>query len=255
MAPSIGAADRRFHPNDELGMAKSTSEGSDRGYRVGPLEQDLATSGPVREDKPFYQRASFWLGPFTWGIALVVAIGLAIAWYVLGGFPRDHDNYGEVAVPGQAVLSLPDGDVRLNFENHATHSGDSTNLDDQPPGLTVHVAPAGGGQPLAVDDVPSWLFSSTSGDRGHEPLGKIDVPSAGNYLVSASADGAPAPPPPKVASVNPEPPAIDDGPAISVGQSPWTPFDSKLAGAILCGIAVFAIALLLTLPFRFFIRD
>jgi hypothetical protein len=218
------------------------------------VEEQSGTS-PVKEDKPFYQRASFWLGPFTLGLGLLLAIGLGTAWYVLGGFPRDHDKYGEVAVPGVAVLALPEGDVRLNFENHATHSGDSTTLDDRPSGTTVRVTPAGGGEALAVDDVPSWLFSSTSGSRGHEPYGKVDVPTAGNYLVSASADGAPAPPPPKVASVNREAPSIDDGPAISVGQSPWTPFDSKLAGAILCGLAVFAVALLLTLPFRIYMRD
>jgi hypothetical protein len=212
-------------------------------------------AGPVKEDKPFYQRASFWLGPFTWGLGIVIAVALGAAWYVLGGFPRDHDKFGEVAVPGQAVLTLPEGDVRLNFENHATHSGDSTNLDDQPPGLRVRVSSAESGEQLAIDDVPSWLFSSTSGDRGHEPYGKVDVPSAGNYLVTASADGARAPPPPKVASVSPQPPSIDDGAAISVGQSPWTPFDSKLAGAILCGVAVMVLVLLLTLPFRLYLRD
>jgi hypothetical protein len=205
--------------------------------------------------KPFYQRGSFWLGPFTWGLGLVVAVGLAIAWYVLGGFPRDHDKYGEVAVPGQAVLSLPEGDVRLNFENHATHSGDSTTLDDRPAGLAIRVTPTADGQELAIEDVPSWLFSSTSGSRGHEPYGKIDVPSAGNYLVSASADGAPAPPPPKIATVAAQPPAVDSGPAISVGQSPWTPGDSKLLGAILCGVGVMALILALTLPFRRLVSD
>jgi hypothetical protein len=206
--------------------------------------------------KPFYQRGSFWLGPFTWGLALLIAVGLGIGWYVLGGFPRDHDRYGEVAVPGQAVLSLPAGDVRLNFENHATHSGDSTNLDDQPPGMKVRVTPAdGAGRPLAVDDVPSWLFSTTVGSRGHEPYGKVNVPSAADYLVSASAEGAPAPPKPKRAGPAPEPPSVDSGPAISVGQSPWTPGDSKLLGAILCGVAVMALVLALTLPFRRFLSD
>jgi hypothetical protein len=201
--------------------------------------------------KPFYQRGSFWLGPFTWGIGLVVAVGLAISWYIIGGFPRDHDRYGEVAVPGKSALTLPAGDVRLNFENHATHSGDSTTLDDQPPGLKVRVTPAGGGEPLAIDDVPSWLFSSTSGDRGHEPYGKLDVPSGGDYLVAASADGAPAP---KGAAAA-QPTSVDEGAAISVGQSPWTPGDSKLLGAILCGVAVMALILAFTLPFRRFVKD
>ena len=202
--------------------------------------------------KPFYQRGSFWLGPFTWGLGLVLAVGLGVAWYVLGGFPRDHDKYGEVPVPGAAVFGLPSGDVRLNFENHATHSGDSTTLDDRPAGLDVRVTPAAGGSPLEVDDVPSWLFSSTSGDRGHEPYGKIDVPSAGDYVVAAAADGAPAP---KVAANAAKPSSIEEGAAISVGQSSWTPGDSKLLGAILCGVAVMALVLALTLPFRRFLPD
>jgi hypothetical protein len=205
--------------------------------------------------RPFHRRGSFWLGPFTWVLAVLLAIGLGAAWYVLGGFPRDHDKYGEVAVPGQAVLSLPSGDVRLNFENHATHTGDSTNLDDRPSGLKVRVTAAAGGPELAISDVPSWLFSSTSGSRGHEPYGKIDVPSAGNYLVAASADGAPAPPAPNIATVAAKPPSVDSGPAISVGQSPWTPGGSKLLGAILCGVAVVALVLALTLPFRRFLPD
>jgi hypothetical protein len=155
--------------------------------------------------KPFYQRGSFWFGRFTWGLGLLLAVGLGIGWYVLGGFPRDHDRYGEVPVPGIAALSLPAGDVRLNFENHATRSG--------------------------------------------------DVSSAGTYLVSASAEGQPAPLPPKLAKAASPPPSVDEGAAISVGQSPWTPGDSKLLGGILCGVVVLALTLAFTLPFRHFVRD
>jgi hypothetical protein len=157
------------------------------------------------------------------------------------------------------VLALPEGDARLYFENHATRTGDSTTLDDQPRGLKVRVTPAGGGSELAVEDVPGWLFGSTSGDRGHEPLGKIDAPSAGEYLVAASDDrsGRLKAPAAGGAAAPAEPPSVDSGPAISVGQSPWTPFDSKLAGAILCGVVVMlGVGVLFVLPFRLFIpRD
>ena len=223
-----------------------------RGVEAGGAPQ-------TTQSKPFYQSGSFWLGPFSIAICLLVAVGLAIAWYILGGFPRDHDEYGEVAVPGEAVLELPEGDVRLNFENHATHSGDSTSLDDQPPGLEVSVAPADGGDALEVEDVPSWLFSSTSGNRGHEPLGKVDVPSAGDYVVTATAGGGKPKQPAgggNQGGAAGEPTSIDAGPAISVGQSPWTPLDSRLAGAILFGIAAFLIlGVLFVLPFWFFIAQ
>jgi hypothetical protein len=212
--------------------------------------------GPVSQDKPFYQRASFWTGPFMLGLGLIVGVILGIGWYILGGFPRDHDKYGEVAVPGQAVLALPEGDVWLNFENHATHSGDSTTIDDRPPGLTVRVASVGGGEELDVDDVPSWV-SSTSGDRGHEPWAKIDVPEAGDYFVVTSPEDVPLLPPAESApSAVAEPPSVDSGAAVSVGQAPWTPLDSRFLGAVLCAVAVILLVVLLTLPFRFFVpRD
>ncbi|HEU4979892.1 MAG TPA: hypothetical protein VFT14_01670, partial [Solirubrobacterales bacterium] len=95
--------------------------------------EGIDTGRPAGANQPFYTRASFWVGPFMWILGAVVATALAIGWYVLGGFPRDHDRYGEVAVPGTAVLALPEGDVRINFENGAHRSGDSTILEDQPP--------------------------------------------------------------------------------------------------------------------------
>ena len=206
----------------------------------------------ISEDKPFYSRASFWTGPFMWILGIVVGAALAIGWYVLGGFPRDHDKYGEVPVPGVAVLELPDNDVRINFENHATHSGDSTTIDDQPAGLTAVVTPVGGGEQLEVDDVPSWIFSSTSGDRGHEPWAKIDVPTAGPYLVAASSEGQPSPRAPKTATPTPDEPKVDSGAALSFGAAPWTPLDSKFLGAVLVFVAVMLLILAFTLPFRFF---
>jgi hypothetical protein len=213
-------------------------------------------SAPATQDKPFYQRAAFWVGPFLFWLGFVVAVLLGIGWYLLGGIPRDHDKYGEVAIPGTAVLALPEGDVWLNFENHATQSGGSTTIDDQPPGLTVRVAPVGGTEELDVDDVPSWV-SSTSGDRGHEPWAKVDVPEAGDYFVVTSPAGLPLTPPAEAAPSAPaEPPSVDSGAAISVGAAPWTPLGSRVLGAILCVVVVMLAVLLLTLPFRYFIsRD
>lgn len=221
------------------------------------MEQTTA-GGPAASRAPFYQRASFWTGPFLWGIGVLVAAGLAIAFYVLGGIPRDHDKYGDVAVPGQVVLQLPQGGVRLNFENHATHSGDSTTLDDRPAGLKVQVSALNGGQPLKISDVPSWIFSSTSGARGHEPYGKIDVPSAGAYVVATGDDqsgGIRPLPTGAAAAPGAEPPKVNEGAAISVGQSPWTPLGSKLLGAILCFVVVMLVVLAFSLPFRLAMRE
>ena len=144
-------------------------------------------------------------------------------------------------------MNLHEGEVRLNHENDAFRSGDTTSVDDQPEGLEVRVTPAAGGEPLEIEEVPSWLFSSTSDDRGHEPFRKVDLPSAGDYLVQATADGQPGFGSGALAQA---PVADDVGPEVTVGAAPWTPLDSKLAGAILAGLAVFVVLLLFTLPFR-----
>jgi hypothetical protein len=83
------------------------------------------TSSLRRSGEPWYSSASFWLGPFAVRLALVVAVGMGVVWYILGGFPRDHDKYGSVSVPRQRLVRLPKGDVRLNFENARTRRAPS----------------------------------------------------------------------------------------------------------------------------------
>jgi hypothetical protein len=196
---------------------------------------------------PWYASVSFWTGPFTLGVGLVVAVGLGIAWYILGGFPRDHDKYGTVSVPGQQVLELPVGDVRVNFENDTTGSGDTRSIRDRPHGLAVRILPADGGEEIAVIDVPGWLFSSIRGDRGHEPFGKVEIPSAGSYRIQVTDDDSPGF---EFAAASRFASAPGSGPDIALGQRPWSPLDSVLLGAILAGLAVFLTVLLLTLPVR-----
>jgi hypothetical protein len=111
----------------------------------------------------------------------------------------------------------------------------------------VRVTPVEGGEQLAVERVPSWLFDSIVGDRGHEPWGKVDVPGDGRYRIEATADRrAPFGSEP----LENAPPADDSGPEIAVGASPWSPFGSKLLGAVLGAIAVFALSVLLSRVLR-----
>jgi hypothetical protein len=208
------------------------------------------TPAPTTNQAPhgrWYASASFWTGPFTSGVAVLVAVGIGVAWHILGGFPRDHDKYGTVPVPGQRVLHLPKGDVRVNFENDTTGSGDTRSLQHRPRALAIRVAPADGGQEIEVTRLPSWLYSSISNDRGHEPFGKLEIPSAGSYRIRVTdddADGLGSPATSRRAS------PTGSGPKITLGQRPWTPLNSALLGAILAGLAVFLAALLLRLPVR-----
>jgi hypothetical protein len=198
-----------------------------------PTVGSPARSGRT-SDGPWYASAS-WTGPFLIGVGLAVAIGMGVAWYTLGGFPRDHDKYGSVSVPGQQVVKLPMGDVRINFENDTT-GGDNNHLQDQPRGLAVRVVPAAGGEPIAVEHVPSWLFSSTGDRRGHEPFGKVDIPSAGGYRIQVTDDQARGF---DSAAARRRADAIGSGPEITLGQRPWSPLDSNLLGAILAGVLIF----------------
>ncbi len=199
-----------------------------------------------------FSGANFWTGPFLAILGIGLAALLGAGWYILGGLPRDHDKYGEVVVPGRAVLALPGEEVRLDFENHASQSGDSTHLDDQPAGLDVRITPAAGGEAVEIEDVPSWLFSSTVNDRGHEPWGKADVPSAGDYVVETTDDSAGPFQPPGGASppASEDEPNVDQGAAISVGAKPWNPFGSVIAGAILVAMLVLLAMFAFSLPFR-----
>jgi hypothetical protein len=233
---------------------ESSGQGESTDPEQAGLVKDEGSPGRRWFSRDAFSSGSFWTGPFLFGLGLVLAVGLGVLWYVIGGFPHDHDRYGEVAVPGRQVLTLPAEDVRLDFENHATQSGDTTSIDDQPEGLDVRVTPAAGGEQVEVEDVPSWLFSSTVEDRGHEPWGRVDVPSDGDYLVETTADQfAGFKPAPKAAgaAAAPEPPSVDSGAAISVGAAPWNPLGSKLLGAILVGIVVMVAIFAFSLPFRF----
>jgi hypothetical protein len=210
------------------------------------MKRALTTDDETSRD-PWYASVSFWTGPFIFGLALLVAVGIGVAWYLLGGFPRDHDEYGSVSVPGQQVLQLPAGEVRVNFENDATGSGDTRRIENRPEGLAVRVVPAAGGEEIAMKDVPRWLFVAIGGERGHEPAGKVEVPSAGRYRVQVSADDSRGF---DSAAVSRFAQGPGSGPEITLGQRPWSPLDSVLLGAILAGLAVFLAVLLLTLPVR-----
>jgi hypothetical protein len=220
--------------------------------RARARRRDVSEDRPMKPREPWYASTSFWTGPFLIGLALLVAVGGGIAWYILGGFPRDHDRYGSVSVPGQQILQLPAGDVRVNHENDATGSGDSRSIQDRPQGLAVRVVPVGGGGELEVKDVPSWLFVSIKGDRGHEPFGKLEIPRAGRYRIQTSHDEAPGL---DTAVASRSASATRSGPEITLGQRPWSPVDSALLSAILAGLAAFLAVILLTLPARLITRS
>lgn len=173
-------------------------------------------------------------------------IVVAYVWVTFGGLSRGFDHYGALAVPGREVVRLPAGTVTLDFENDLDLPGDPKQaaINSPPSGMRVRVTSVSDpSRTLPLRRIPTWLFVSVGETRGHEPFAQVSVPSSGHYLVEAGDDDAPLParPDPAIAAT-PDP---GSGPMIAVGESPWTPFGSRWAGAILAGILV---ALVLALP-------
>ena len=170
-----------------------------------------------------------WVVALVVGSTVVIAIVLGVLWYVIGGWPRDHDRYGEVAIPGQRTVELPKGEVRLSFEGQVTGGGEARTLEDPPEGLRVRLSRPRG-RPLEVESVSRSLYGILSGDRGHEPFGKVEVPERGRYRVATSARGA-----------------TPSG-RITAGPKLWNPLGSRVAGAFGIFFAALVALMLLELP-------
>ena len=170
-----------------------------------------------------------WVLPVVVASTVVIAIVLGVLWYVIGGWPRDHDRYGALAIPGQRTLQLPKGEVRLSFEGEASGGGQTRTLEDPPEGLDVRVS-SPGGQQLEVERVSGSLYGVLSGDRGHEPFGKLQIPERGSYRVRTSARAA------------------SPGGRITAGPPLWNPLGSRGAGALGIFVAALLVLLLLELP-------
>jgi hypothetical protein len=164
------------------------------------------------------------------GSTVVIAIVLGVLWYIIGGWPRDHDRYGRVAIPGQRTLELPKGEVRLSFEGQASGGGQTRTLEDPPEGLRVRVSSRHGRRQLKVEGVSGSLYGVLSGDRGHEPFERVDIPARGRYRVQTTARGATA-----------------TG-SITAGPPLWNPLDSQVAGTVAIFVAALLVLLLFELP-------
>jgi hypothetical protein len=170
-----------------------------------------------------------WVFPVVIGSSALIAVVVGVLWYVIGGWPRDHDRYGAVPIPGQKTVRLPEGEVRLSFAGAVSGGGESRTLEDPPPGLEVGISQFGDRR-LEVESVSSSLYSISSGDSGHEPYGKTEVPAAGRYQVRTTAQGSTA------------------SGRITLGPALWNPLGSPVAGALMAAAAVMLVLLLFELP-------
>ena len=176
-----------------------------------------------------------WVLIVTLGSTLLIAVVLAVVWYVIGGWPRDHARYGKVEIPGKQTFRLPDGEVRLSFEGAVSGGGNTRTLEDPPPGLKVRIT-SGSGRRLKIESVSSSLYSISSGDSGHEPYGKLDVPERGRYRVVTTADGG-----------------TGSG-RITLGPSLWNPGGSRTLGTAAIFFGSLLVLLLIEVPILLLVR-
>ena len=176
-----------------------------------------------------------WVLAVTLASTVLIAVVLAVLWYVIGGWPRDHARYGKVEIPGKKTFQLPDGEVRLSFEGRAVGGGNTRSLEDPPPGLKVKVT-SGSGRRLKVESVSRSLYTMLSGDSGHEPYGKMDVPERGRYRIVTTAEGG-----------------TGSG-RITLGPSLWNPGGSPAVGAVAIFFASLLVLMLFELPILLMVR-
>ena len=107
------------------------------------------------------------------GVAVLSMIGL-VATVILGG--GKFNEYGEIGIPGSAVVELPQGKVIVSF--HVQKSGGTTSV----PPLHLNIEPPPGGlDPQVTEDLGS--STEVNGDIRRQ-VWVMQVPQAGRYPVS-----------------------------------------------------------------------
>jgi hypothetical protein len=127
------------------------------------------------------------------GVVLFLAVDVWILWRVFGGGSRAA-RYGWTAAPGEVMLDLPEGKLRLTYQESVHSGGGEGTIDfDPPPGLNVTVAPFGGGAALELKKATGHNASTIAaffpgGPRSRVRIGTVQVPAAGQYVLRVEGD-------------------------------------------------------------------
>ena len=99
----------------------------------------------------------------------------------LKGFRKDE--VARIAVPGEATVELPAGNVSIRWEEARENSFQKRVV--APADLEVEISPAGGGPPLDVVRATGGT-SGAGGGRIYNPFGHVVLPQAGTYRLRAA---------------------------------------------------------------------
>jgi hypothetical protein len=117
-------------------------------------------------------------------------LGVAIATVVLFTLFSNHESdYGRVPLPPGGTVELPEGTVKIFFEE----AGSASDSRLAAP-LSFQVSPSGGGGPLALEPTSKSGTSETQVQRSEDvtslgAVAKLNVPEEGTYVVRG---GSPA---------------------------------------------------------------
>jgi hypothetical protein len=120
-------------------------------------------------------------------VALLATIVVGVANSNL--FWGEADQYGNVPIPGKAVLKLPSGDVQANVAAALPGRGNQT-PEMSLPDLTLAVIPAAheSGEPEVSEDLGGSTNANGGGVDTQRRVWKVHLPEAGRYLVVVKGD-------------------------------------------------------------------
>lgn len=125
------------------------------------------------------------LGAVSVSLLLWLAVAGVLLYALFGASGGDADRFGEVPVPGAAILELPGGEVELSYTERITAAG----AEVQPPAdLRVTVVSTATRQAVEVD-----ARGSSQGEQDGRVVrlfGSVNPPAAGTYEVRATSTQA-----------------------------------------------------------------
>lgn len=114
---------------------------------------------------------------------VVISVGGLIAAAILNAFVLNNFRaYGEVRIPGESTLYLPEGEVSVNF--HTRVSAPGVELPPVPLRMIV-TPPAGVADPAVIENVGT---TTTVNSDAHRRVWLMRVPAEGGYRISVDGE-------------------------------------------------------------------
>lgn len=121
-----------------------------------------------------------------WASVLLMVLCIAgfVGTLVAHGFGGDSDKYGRIDIPGSGTVTLPQGEVDINYAVRLATNGGGGAL--TVPDLSFDMtAPDGARDPVVTEDIGGTVTVNSS---SHVRVWKLQVKDAGDYSVTTDGD-------------------------------------------------------------------